>query len=60
MNAPQGAARDTDADTLELDAIDVSDPKLYRDDTWYPYLPGCAARTRCITAGKASTGRIGR
>jgi cytochrome P450 len=37
MNAPLDAALDTDAATLELDAIDVSDPKLYRDDTWRPY-----------------------
>src|SRR6266581_3642182 len=27
----------TDADKVALDDIDVSDPKLYQDDTWYPY-----------------------
>jgi cytochrome P450 len=37
MNAPLDQARDTDADTLALDAIDVSDPRLYQDDTWHPY-----------------------
>jgi cytochrome P450 len=25
------------ADTVALDDIDVSDPKLYQDDVWYPY-----------------------
>ena len=25
------------ASRVPLDAIDVSDPKLYQDDTWYPY-----------------------
>ena len=27
----------TKADSVALDDIDVSDPKLYQDDTWYPY-----------------------
>src|SRR5438445_155891 len=27
----------SDADRVALDDIDVSDPKLYQDDTWYPY-----------------------
>ena len=27
----------TDADTVALDDINVSDPKLYQDDTYYPY-----------------------
>jgi len=26
-----------DADRVALDDIDVSDPKLYQDDVWYPY-----------------------
>ena len=26
-----------DAHSIPLDAIDVSDPQLYQDDTWYPY-----------------------
>ena len=26
-----------DAYSIPLDAIDVSDPQLYQDDTWYPY-----------------------
>src|SRR5579863_2331366 len=25
------------ADSVALDSIDVSDPKLYKDDAWYPY-----------------------
>ena len=37
MNAPLDAAVDTDADSVALDAIDVSDPRLYQDDVWYPY-----------------------
>src|SRR4026209_1175710 len=27
----------TDADRVALDDIDVSDPRLYQDDVWYPY-----------------------
>src|ERR1700746_2453621 len=27
----------TKADSVALDDIDVSDPKLYQDDVWYPY-----------------------
>jgi cytochrome P450 len=26
-----------DANSIPLDKIDVSDPQLYQDDTWYPY-----------------------
>ena len=26
-----------DAYSIPLEAIDVSDPQLYQDDTWYPY-----------------------
>jgi cytochrome P450 len=37
MNAPLDAPSDTDSDALALDAIDVSDPLLYQNDTWYPY-----------------------
>src|SRR5438105_14687279 len=32
-----------DVDRVALDDMDVSDPKLYQDDTWYPYF----ARLRC-------------
>ena len=38
MNAPatmEDAARH--AASVPLDAIDVSDPKLYQDDVWQPY-----------------------
>jgi cytochrome P450 len=37
MNAPVHADAATDAYAIPLDAIDVSDPQLYQDDTWYPY-----------------------
>jgi cytochrome P450 len=37
MNAPLDAAVHTDANSVALDAIDVSDPRLYQDDVWYPY-----------------------
>jgi cytochrome P450 len=37
MNAPLDAPLETDVDTLPLDAIDVSDPLLYQNDTWHPY-----------------------
>lgn len=37
MNAPLDGAAQTDAETVPLDAIDVSDPRLYQDDVWHPY-----------------------
>jgi cytochrome P450 len=37
MNAPVHFDPHSDACTLPLDAIDVSNPKLYQDDIWYPY-----------------------
>ncbi len=37
MNAPLDTAVHTDANNVALDAIDVSDPRLYQDDIWYPY-----------------------
>jgi len=37
MNAPVSADARSHAYSLPLDAIDVSDPQLYHDDTWYPY-----------------------
>src|SRR6201987_4338884 len=37
MNAPVHADPAEDAYALPLDEIDVSNPKLYQDDVWYPY-----------------------
>jgi cytochrome P450 len=37
MNAPVSYDPASPAYTLPLDQFDVSDPKLYQDDTWYPY-----------------------
>jgi cytochrome P450 len=37
MNAPVHADATTDAYAIPLDAIDVSDPQIYQDDTWYSY-----------------------
>jgi cytochrome P450 len=37
MNAPVHFDPLSDAYSLPLDAIDVSNPKLYQDDIWYPY-----------------------
>ena len=37
MNAPVHFDPTEDAYALPLDKIDVSDPKLYQDDIWYPY-----------------------
>ena len=37
MNAPVHFDPVADAYALPLDAIDVSNPKLYQDDVWYPY-----------------------
>ncbi len=37
MNAPVHVDPATDAYTLPLDQIDVSDPRLYQNDTYFPY-----------------------
>jgi hypothetical protein len=37
MTAPLDAPPDIDVGDRPLDNIDVSDPKLYQDDVWYPY-----------------------
>jgi cytochrome P450 len=37
MNAPVNAGIASNAWTIPLEQIDVSDPQLYQDDTWYPY-----------------------
>jgi cytochrome P450 len=37
MNAPVNFDPVADAYTLPLDAIDVSNPKLYQNDVWHPY-----------------------
>jgi hypothetical protein len=37
MNAPVHFDPAEDAYSLPLDRIDVSNPKLYQDDIWYPY-----------------------
>ena len=37
MNAPVDFDPVEDAFSKPLDQIDVSDPKLYQDDIWYPY-----------------------
>ncbi len=37
MNAPVHFDPLADAYTMPLDAIDVSNPKLYQDDVWHPY-----------------------
>ena len=37
MNAPVHFDPAADAEALPLDAIDVSNPKLYQEDIWYPY-----------------------
>jgi cytochrome P450 len=37
MNAPVSADPREDAWSIPLDKIDVSQPRLYQDDIWYPY-----------------------
>jgi hypothetical protein len=37
MNAPVSIDPRDDAYAIPLDKIDVSQPRLYQDDTWYPY-----------------------
>jgi len=37
MNAPVNFDPTADAESLPLESIDVSDPKLYQNDIWYPY-----------------------
>ena len=43
MTAPLESRADIDVERIPLGRIDVSDPKLYQDDVWYPYF----ARLRC-------------
>jgi cytochrome P450 len=43
MNAPVHFDPSEDAYSLPLDRIDVSDPRLYQNDIWYPYFE----RLRC-------------
>src|SRR5215467_9557189 len=37
MNAPVNLDPHEDAYSIPLDKIDVSQPRLYQDDIWYPY-----------------------
>src|SRR5580692_974418 len=37
MDVPVTTAPEIDACSIPLDKIDVSDPRLYQDDTWHPY-----------------------
>jgi len=37
MNAPVGVEPNSDAWTRPLEQFDMSDPRFYQDDTWYPY-----------------------
>jgi cytochrome P450 len=37
MNAPVNVEAREDAYAIPLDGIDVSQPRLYQDDIWYPY-----------------------
>ena len=37
MTAPLDTAGLSNAESIPLDAIDVSDPRLYQDDVWRPY-----------------------
>jgi cytochrome P450 len=37
MSPPLDDAVHSAANNISLDAIDVSDPQIYQDDTWYPY-----------------------
>src|SRR5919107_1422522 len=37
MTAPLDTAMFPDAETMPLDAIDVSNPAIYQDDVWRPY-----------------------
>jgi cytochrome P450 len=37
MSPPLDDAVQSTAGSVSLDAIDVSDPQIYQDDTWYPY-----------------------
>jgi len=37
MSPPLDDAVQSPANSVSLDAIDVSNPQIYQDDTWYPY-----------------------
>ena len=54
------AARD-EAYATPLDQIDVSDPRLYCNDMWYPYFERLRARgPGALHAARARTGHTGR
>jgi hypothetical protein len=51
MNAPVHCGPNREAWTKPLDHLDVSDPGLYQNDTWYPYFERLRGKPRSITAG---------
>ena len=60
MNAPVHVDPTSVAWRMPLGAIDVSDPQLYQDDTWYPYFERLRREDPvhwCPTAAMAPTGR---
>ena len=54
MSPPLDNAAHTAIDNIPLDAIDVSDPQIYQDDTWSPYF----ARLRRELAPLESDGKV--
>ena len=54
------SAQPHDVYSMPLDQIDVSDPQLYQDDTYYPYFERLRREAQSIGAGRAATGPIGR
>ena len=61
MNAPVNADPATNAWTIPLEQIDVSDPQLYQDDTWYPYFERLRReKPGPLLPRTASTARTGR
>ena len=60
MNAPVHFDPTEDAYAIPLDQIDVSNPKLYQDDIWYPYFERLRREDPVHYRRTACTARTGR
>ena len=60
MTAPARHGGMPDADSMPLDAIDVSDPRLYQDDVWQPYFARLRREDPVHYCPRAPTARTGR
>ena len=60
MNALLDTAVHTDVNSVALDTIDVSDPRLYQDDIWYAYFQRLRREDPVHYCPQSQYGPIGR